>query len=484
VQVDNEVFYPHCTAVSATEADASYHIPYHEQLVLADFGDWKQRTLASGDVPDELAGALEQLDTSRTPAFAAVDLATRLLAFRFLGDMVAGYHGWVVDELRHGGITVPVVANAKHAIAYLDWDTIGAPLDLLGYNNYFDDPRRREELLNLVWWNRLQRAKTDLPWATELWSGKWVEVDQDTSVFRPEHYRFVTLLDIANGLRSANFFMFVERDDWHYSPVTAIGKPRPNLLSPYDSILGTFRALGPDRLRAEVGLLWTIEQHQAHVASTFADWTTLSSIWWQSDQPKEDGAWWSTLHSLVATDTDFVVVDGHAEASAGRPWPPVVVYGGGEAIARPVFARLLEHSRRATVVVTGVWPQRDLGGARLDLAEELRAHAVYCEPGRLAETLSDRGVVRYAQADRDGCLTSVFVGADRTALFACNVTGWPLPVKVRLDRGLAGELRRAPVRYTSRSDGRVPWSPDGSEISFSLTAHRCDVVVWSSMPGG
>lgn len=297
VQLDNEVFYPHATEASATEADSAFHIPYHEDLVLADLARWRE----GGDGSDLPNG---------TVPLSLLNEAARLASFRFLRDQVLGYLGWVEDTLRQAGVSVPCYTNVKQSCAYLDLGATSRSLSGgAGANNYLDRLETLDEVLVGVWWNGVTRATADFPWAPEYWCGRWVEEAQDTSVFEPDHYKFCLLAQIAFGLRGLNYFSLVERDDWHYSPITAIARIREPLAAPVAAANSVLAELRADRRRADVALVWSVEGHQLELARRGLDWTELSSVWWETAAPKERVSWWETLRSLVEADFDFEIVD-------------------------------------------------------------------------------------------------------------------------------------------------------------------------------
>lgn len=302
LQLDNEVFYPHCTEASATEADSAFHIPYDEEVVLTDHDRWLEQ---QGEGAVSLPRATVPLSTLK----AAQQIAT----FGFLSDQVGDYLQWVEQEFRRTGVDVPCYSNVKQSCAYLDERGLAKRLSGgMGGNNYMDRLRDEEEFLVAVWWNSLQRLNTEFPWAPEYWCGRWIEMEQDTTLFRPDHYRFCALTHIALGLRGLNYFTLVERDDWHYSPITGIGRVREELAAPVRDINALLGSLGPDERVADVALVWSLEDHDLTLGQRGFDWTELSSIWWEMDRPKEAGLWWETLRALVRADVDFVLVERSA----------------------------------------------------------------------------------------------------------------------------------------------------------------------------
>jgi hypothetical protein len=467
VQLDNEVFYPHCTEGSATEADASYHIPYHADQVLGDFRNWLGADPAPHRAgPGSATGVIElqAAEVSRHP------LPSTSTSFRFISDTISSYHAWVRDLLRSSGVEVPVIANIKHGLAYMNWSELRQDVDLLGCNNYLDNPRSGQEYLNLTWWYGLQRGRLGNVLAPEFWCGSWIEIGQDTRIFEPHHYQYVLMTGIAHGLRAANFFMFVERDDWHFSPITAIGKTRPNLLQPFRTALPLLARLRDDRRLARIGLLWSKEHHQAFLAERHPDVTTLATVWWEDDQPKEFPAWWHSLERLVEEDWDFDIVDADRASLADYD---AVIYAGPDAAPPAMVADLAAYAANGgKVVVSGDLPITGLHGNPLKAAPEVARHAISATPHNLGDTLRGLGIGNYAQADRPGCNTFAYVSDDYVAVFACNTTQRPMPVRVRLSDALVALVGPA---AGSEVGGR---GETGSEIGFQLDPYTVDVRIF------
>lgn len=469
VQVDNEVFYPHCTEASATESDASYHIPYRVDQVLGDFREWLRRTNPADSLePDSaLAQRIRRVaagdEHAWTPEFATASAEERSLAFDFIGAMIGEYHEWAANVLRSNGVKAPIVANVKHGLAYFDWRAISDAVDFTGCNNYFDDPRAPEEFLNLVWWYGLQRTRLGHSWAPEFWCGKWLELGQDTSIFDPRHYEYVVMLGIAGGLRGANFFMFVERDDWHYSPVNAIAKPRPNLLQPFSRILPLMSALQADERLVTIGLIWSLADNQELLAEKHQDWTTLSATWWEDDRPKEHKAWWDSLRSLVDGDVDFRIVDTAQPDLEGLDF---IVYAGARPVSSVLAAKLEPWiASGGTLVLAGA---ESPSGQSVDREESLTM-----SPERLAEGLRTAKAADYTRADRPGIWTTSYRGPDYVVMFVVNRTHRPLPVLVSLSASFC-DL----VEEVDPSLARIDRTGSGGELHFDVDAFSVEVRWW------
>ena len=124
---------------------------------------------------------------------------------------------------------------------------------------------------------RLFRARIRFPWAAEFLGGASEGRAAVFGLLGLEHHRFTSLLAMALGLRGLSYYMFVDRDNSLFSPVSPIGQVRPNMTGFRDAIR-VLKELRPDRHVADVGLLWSMDHHRCHVAGQLRDWRVLSTI--------------------------------------------------------------------------------------------------------------------------------------------------------------------------------------------------------------
>ncbi|HUS58833.1 MAG TPA: beta-galactosidase [Planctomycetota bacterium] len=78
---------------------------------------------------------------------------------------------------------------------------------------------------------RYLAGTSKMAWASEMMAGKFSNDPDNAREFTPvpeREQRFLLLASLAAGLRGANFRMFVERDHWYDSPVTADGRRGKN----------------------------------------------------------------------------------------------------------------------------------------------------------------------------------------------------------------------------------------------------------------
>ncbi|MDQ4143484.1 MAG: beta-galactosidase [Actinomycetota bacterium] len=413
VQIDNEIFYPHFTEASATEADAAFHIPFDAEQVKRDLGRWKSDQSTDG----ELAGRVAGFPEDPAPGFADLDRADQRLAFDFITWVVEDYIRWVRDIMRAEGISVPITTNIKQSCVYLDPGRLGRSVDFIGFNFYLEHFDQDDHFHVGFWWSELARNLLRYPWAPEFWCGRWVEEDADPRVFKHDHYRYVMLTTMALGFRGFNFFMLVDRDDWHYSPVTGLGKTRRSAEAVRELLPLMHDAERDERL-AEVGLIWSQAHHDAFVADKFDDWKDPSGIWWEQEDPKELAAWWNTFSAFVSDDHDCrLICDEKALVDA-----PVVIYAGPDWAEGWLIDGIARRLRDGSpTVLTGDAPLHNVLGTRHKHADEFEAG--FREQVRAEDVVEHLGTLGFGSSVRAQrpLLTTAFRRANGSVwLFAIN----------------------------------------------------------------
>ncbi|NQT20682.1 MAG: beta-galactosidase [Planctomycetes bacterium] len=90
-------------------------------------------------------------------------------------------------------------------------------IDIFGPHNHYETQR----------YIRYLEGVSPMPWSPEFMAGRRSDHEEGSSKCDPisdKQRRFGILAAMAAGLRGANFYMFVERDHWHRSPVSAEGR--------------------------------------------------------------------------------------------------------------------------------------------------------------------------------------------------------------------------------------------------------------------
>jgi hypothetical protein len=141
-----------------------------------------------------------------------------------------------------------------------------------------------------------------------------------------DHQRYITELALAMGLRGLSYYVFVERDDVQYAPISPIGKVRPRLKE-VSKAIALASAMRSDEQLRDIGLLWSLDHHRLAIARRFDDWQKLYHLWIDMDVPKELPAWWSVFSSLHEADVDFSILPMQSDVAL-----PILVYAGPGAV--------------------------------------------------------------------------------------------------------------------------------------------------------
>ena len=107
-------------------------------------------------------------------------------------------------------------------VAPTNWPMFEKYSGLAGIDIYW--PNDYHEVQRYI---RYLQTTSILPWSAEFMAGLWSDDPDGTRKFRPiteKQQQFLVLSSLAAGLRGMNFYMFVERDHWYGSPVTADGR--------------------------------------------------------------------------------------------------------------------------------------------------------------------------------------------------------------------------------------------------------------------
>lgn len=427
VCVDNELYYPWCTDPLDSRVAGSVYVPYKEELVTAAYRAWLR------DQFDDV-GSLNRLWETRFSSFEeiappvygpAVNDEELLASFRFINDQCTEYIDWAAREYRRAGIDVPLYANQKQMLAYLDWPRIGQTLATTGMNLYTSDLMPNERLMPVSWTCRLQAARHSFAWSAEFQAG-WMNTDPNNVWIGPEHGSFLGLVGLALGLRSMAFYMLVERDDWFGSPINSVAKVRPDRYVQYQRLIHCLRRTSPgDEQLADIGLVWTIEDHQLHLGRGSGSWADLFKAWVNFDEPKEASAWWSAFRLLHDEDVDFRLFDPSLEHAP----PRILIWAGGLGLSEHAWVGLSAAIRSGTnLVALTRFPRYLFGGVRareslqeVERQARERGQLISCDPRTLLSVLEGTGIVlRYAATGGNGLLSVAYQNSKTRRLFVIN----------------------------------------------------------------
>jgi hypothetical protein len=438
VAIDNEIYFPYASDPAWHDEDGDVLIEYKREFVAERWREWL-RARFSDDVSQlraEFGIDAQSFEEIDVPRFSSAGEAEVGEAFELIDSYCAEYLDALAGTLRSNGVDVPFYTNQKQFLAYLNWKTVGRSLDSVGLNICMPNLVPRSQALTMSWFLRLQRARGGFSWSPEYQAG-WIGFDEEFGVISPEHGLYMGLLGAALGLRGMSFFMFVERDDWNWSPVNAFGKIRPRRFAAYKQLVTVMRQLSADRQIADAGLLWSLSEHRQHLAATTEGWEDLFKHWMALEEDKEPGRWWATFQRLQAADADFRIVDIAADV---RDWPPVVIFAGGGAVEEADLAAL------AAALDAGI---KVVAVGRLPIG--LRPHSGVF-PGTPATAwglATAAGAKRYLESSDGSWSIAYAEPAGSTVVFVVNPTPNVVPIE------LGGELAASGTGWTDLLTGEL-----------------------------
>jgi hypothetical protein len=300
-----------------------------------------------------------------------------------------------------------------------------------------------------------------------------------------EHSEYVPMAAQAAGIRGVNFYSFVERDDWNYSPVNATGKVRPNRYEAFRRVVASYTGIGQrDEQLCDVGLLYSLADHQAIYFKSARDWSTLADHWAMFDEPKASAGWWRTFRALVEADVDFRLwIPG---VSSGTR-PRILVHASLPIEAPEVLERLataITQTERV-VAVTDIASQTPGGIVSAAVRQAVAAAAgegrlVQCSSEDVVEVVASLGAKTYVRADYGRVWTFLYRGEDGSVVLGAWNAG---------DEVYQGPLRIAPdvlapstgtrwIVEPSRGT-RTPLAQGSTSPTVTLAPHSARVFLLS-----
>jgi hypothetical protein len=451
VCVDNEIFYPYVTAADAdAEADSDrIEVLYRREFVLERYRGWLAERFGSVEALNERAGtgfgAWEEVGD---PDFAEDPHELTMLAFEHLNESIVEVFGWHREELRRRGVELPLYCNMRLYHEYIDWAGVEGVIESSGNQSFATKMVPPGHEVVLAWSHFVHRARSRFPWSAEFQSGIGIgmgEMDEVYGLLPPEHSRYWGHLATAFGQRGGNFFMFVERDSWHWCPLTPLGRRRAYHDFVVDHI-GAMKEVGPDRRLAGFALVWSAEDHRSYVSTLHGGWTTLQDMVDTVEDPKEWPNWWRAFETLYDKDWDFEI----AIPEEGRdPGLPVWVFAGHQRITARTAEGMVAHVRGGGSLLTvGPLPDEpmrageEVAEALAELAESERVEEVGLD--ELEGALGRLGAVRYGRSLTPGCRSFSYEGERGRDLWVVNPATEARTVEVELDEIAAAPREFAP----------------------------------------
>ncbi len=421
LQVDNEVAFPLSTGEELTQD--VHNRDYNRKLVTGLYRKWlKARYGDINEINRTFGTTFHNFSDIALPQFSSGNLVQNLDAIRFSNDKIKEFLRICQKMYRDEGIEIPTYTNIGQFLTFQDWSGEETVVNTIGIDNYMPAQLPGDQPLVVSWYYRLARTRTKFPWSPEFQAGIWVGMDKTFGVIDDAHVQFMGLLGLALGIRGLNYYMFVDRDNWHYSPVNERGEKREFFAS-YQKVISIARALKKDTHLADVGLLWDLSWNHAHLISCYRGLKDMIRYWMDFNGPKENSAWWRVFCYLSDTDTDFDLVD----ATVNPLDKQVLIYTGEEFVDVEVMRKITEYVENGgKLVVTTQLPTKDLthqvNGEMEKFKQKLEQspQVISIELTQLGETLVNLGVNNYIHTPTKGVWSFVYRTKMDWVVFVAN----------------------------------------------------------------
>ncbi|MGA7087513.1 MAG: beta-galactosidase [Candidatus Dormiibacterota bacterium] len=417
LSIDNEILYPYSTPASQADVDGDVCVPYDDAYYASAFSAWlKTKYGTCADANAALGATLSRWEDVTSPRYGTDSIGYLYESFLFINHQITQYTRLCRDLYRAQGIDVGINTNFKQLLAYADWSRIGRELDAVGMCLFTPRDMPGDQALVANWWIRLQRAQFEFAWAADIQAG-WIGLDDEFGYISEDHSEYVPMAAQAAGIRGLNFYSFVERDDWNYSPVNATGKIRPNRYEAFRRVVASYAGIGQrDEQLCDVGLIYSLADHQAIYFKSAQDWSTLADHWAMFEEPKASAGWWRTFQRLVEADVDFRLwIPG---VSSGTR-PRILVHASLPIETSDVLESLAAAISQAgrVVAVTDIANQTPGGVVSATVKDAVAAAAcegrlVRCSADDVVDVVASLGAKSYVRADYGRVWTFLYRGED------------------------------------------------------------------------
>lgn len=284
-------------------------------------------------------------------------------SWRFQHWATAEALDWHARLYRDLGVDLPMLANYYPGGDVQNWRALSrTSVDMLGIDWYprseftgpppppgaagasggggiFGLPPAREHRVFLDSC-RLQRAVSPVPFIAELECGVWHGYESYTGSFPPSHYRLLACSALLAGIKGWNWYMFVGRDNWCFSPVNERGDIRPDLGEEFVAIHRVWRELDPPTL------------DKLAPAAAFFDTEQIGTDDLLGSNP--------VLQALYDAGADHEILDIDTLRGTDQGGPRLLLYAAAEWLETRAQERLVSWMEAGgTLVVFRAWPRAD-----------------------------------------------------------------------------------------------------------------------------
>ena len=443
LSIDNEAYFPYSTGVASDPTAGSLPVPYAHQFVMSKYKEWLKQKYTSPEALTE-AWSIPDLtfDNVEEPNYRQASLTEALDSFDFISDILHEAFVQLKSMCIEAGIDLPIYTNMKQFTHYINWRALESIVDSHGLNLHMSHLWPGDQRLVASWYCRLQRALVKFPWAAEFQGGTSIKppgLDVLFGMFGLEHNRFTSMLAMTLGLRGICYYMFVERDDCHWCPISPIGKVRPNMAGFQDAIR-VLKQLRPDTHFSTLGLIWSLDHHRSHIASLFNNWQNLYDLWIHMSEPKELAPWWRIFRQLHDSDIDFDIAPMDQDLNKYK----VLIYAGPDFARKEDLERLKDWlNTGGTLIVTTAIPTRTLDGADMtDLSRIIRQAPTTTVRawGMLEDVLTQAGLQEGIRAQTQGVWTFAYCDEKGWSFFIANISKASASADIKLGPSIADDI--------------------------------------------
>jgi hypothetical protein len=258
---------------------------------------------------------------------------------------------WTTEEYRRLGVDVPIYANSYIETSVQDWRSLEAACGLAGPDIYptsvlATSADEHRGVLDAV---RYARSYSRLAFIPEFESGIWHGWHRQVGVLEATHYELNAFAALQAGVHGWSWYMLASRDNWYMSPITELGRFRPELAPAFKEIVRLYREVNPPAL-----------EKVCETAVTFNALERGAAL---------DEAGQAVLRALFAADIDYESFD----VATGAISKPLLFYAGGPLLSEDEVDRMQAYVRsggtlvcfQPTVALLGVQlPSRVTSAAR------------------------------------------------------------------------------------------------------------------------
>lgn len=385
VQVDNEVDMCMCT-YTAGDTFSLFEERFYEQAVArgkADqpgtFRHWLKRKYKTVDRLNAAWGLrLKSFDDAKLfvdwPATSGE--RQRLIdTNQFHEDYSTEFLGVVSAMYRRAGIDVPLYANAYGSPQPMNIPDMQKIVALVGTDHYSPNMMPGSSVRDLGISVRRSGAQAPLRYIAEfmsgilgLWTNSW-----GFGMIAPEHHRYMGLAAMLAGAQGWSWYMFVEREEWYFSPINERGEIRNHYWRHFRDLVKMWHELDWTAYEnvTRCSLFWYRPQHYL---SKDLPWrfgiprrlTEVPVVSRPRKSPFDRAA--EVLHDA---DVDYAVYDPYGAYNKTEPGR-LLIYSGLDFIEPEVEGQLLALARSGnTVAFLGGYPGQTLSGKATQLSRLL-----------------------------------------------------------------------------------------------------------------